>query len=76
MQGRSTVQTIFFILLTNKGSYSGRSNRNSNPVMTSPAGGVKGCSDHRFRAPLAYTAHLPTLNQHRANNQYRTANQI
>ena len=33
-----------------------RSTRNSNPVMTSSAGGVKGCSDHRFRAPPATTA--------------------
>ena len=49
-----------------------RSTRNSNPVMTSS----KGCSDHRFRAPPAYTAQLLTLHQHRANNQYRTANQI
>ena len=38
--------------------------------------GAKGFSDHRFRAPPAYTAQLPTLHQHRANNQYRTANQI
>ena len=52
------------------------STRNSNPVMTSSAGGAKGCSDHRFRAPPAYTAQLPALHQHRANNQYRTANQI
>ena len=53
-----------------------RSTRNSNPVMTSSAGGAKGCSDHRFRASPAYTAQLQTLHQHRANNQYRTANQI
>ena len=32
--------------------------------------GAKGCSDHRFRAPPAYTAQLLTLHQHRANNQY------
>ena len=36
----------------------------------------KGCFDHRFRALPAYTAQLLTLHQHRANNQYRTANQI
>ena len=54
----------------------GRSTRNSNPVMTSSTGGAKGCSDHRFHAPLAYTAQLLTLHQRRANNQYRTANQI
>ena len=27
----------------------------SNPVITSSAGGAKDCSDHRFRAPPAYT---------------------
>ena len=32
--------------------------------------GAKGCSDHRFCVPLAYTAQLLSLNQHRANNQY------
>ena len=31
---------------------------------------------HRFRAPPAYTAQLLALHQHRASNQYRTANQI
>ena len=44
--------------------------------MTSSACGAKGCSDHRFRAPPAYTSHLLALHQHRANNQYWTANQI
>ena len=34
----------------------GRSTRNSNPVMTSSAGGAKGCSDHRFCAHSTYTA--------------------
>ena len=29
--------------------------------MTSSAGGAKGCSDHRFRAPPAFTAQLLTL---------------
>ena len=38
--------------------------------------GARGYSDHRFRAPLAYTAQLLNLHQHRANNQYRMANQI
>ena len=52
------------------------STRNSNPVMTSFAGGAKGWSDHRFRVPPAYTSQLLTLHQYRANNQYRTANQI
>ena len=63
-----------FILLIHKG-HIGRSTRNSNPVNTSSAGSAKGCSDHSFRAPLAYTAQLLTLHQHRANSQYRTANQ-
>ena len=53
-----------------------RSIRNSNSVMTSSAGGVKGCSDHRFRVSPTYTAQLLTLHKHRTNNQYRTANQI
>ena len=35
--------------------------------MTIFAGGAKGCSDHRFRAPPAYTAQLLTLHQHKAN---------
>ena len=39
-------------------------------------GGAKGWSNHRFCAPPAYTTQLLTLHQHRANNQYRTANQI
>ena len=44
---------------------------NSNPVMTLSAGPVsKGLFWPRFRAPPAYTAsQLPTLHQHRANNQ-------
>ena len=54
-----------FILLIHEGSH-----RNSNPVMTSSADGAKGCSDHRFRAPPAYTVQLLTLHQQRANNQY------
>ena len=53
-----------------------RSTRNSYPVTASFTGGAKGCSDHKFHAPPAYTAQLLTLPQHRANNQYRTANQI
>ena len=53
-----------------------RSTGNSNPVVTSSAGGVKGCSDYRFRAPPTYTAQLLILHQHRANNQYRKANQF
>ena len=40
--------------------------------LTSSAGGAKGCSDHRFRAPPAgYTAQLLALHEHRDNNQYR-----
>ena len=63
---------IFFsILLTHEGSHR-EAYRDFQPNLTSSAGGAKGCSDHRFRAPPAYTAQLPTLHQHRANNQYRT----
>ena len=46
------------------------------PSLTSSTGGAKGCSDNSFHAPPAHTAQLLTLHQHRANNQYRTANQI
>ena len=35
----------------------GRSTKNFNPVMISSADGAEGWSDHRFRAPLVYTAH-------------------
>ena len=66
---------LSFILLTH-GDHIGRSTGNSNPVMTSSAGGAKGCSDHRFCASPAYNAQLLTLRQYRANNQNRTANQI
>ena len=39
--------------------------------------GAKCCLNHIFCAPpRAYTAQLLTLSQHRANNQYRTGNQI
>ena len=40
--------------------------RNFQPSLTSSSGGAKGFSDHRFRAPPAYTAQLLTLHQHRA----------
>ena len=66
---------LFFILLTHEGSHR-EAYRDFQPSLTSSAGSAKGCSDHRFRTPAAYTAQLPTLHQHRANNQYRTANQI
>ena len=61
--------TTFFQSCWPTRDHIGRSTRNSNPVMTSSAGGAKGCSDHRFCAPPAYTAQLLTLHQHRANNQ-------
>ena len=48
--------------------------RDFQPSLASSAGGAKGCSDHRFRAPPAYTAQLPTLYLHRANNQYSNQN--
>ena len=66
---------FFSILLTHEGSHR-EAYRDFQPSLTSSSGGAKGCSDHRFRAPPAYTAQLLTLHQHRANNQYRTANQI
>ena len=66
---------FFSILLTHKGSYR-EVYWDFQPSLTSSAGGAKGFSDHRFRAPPAYTAQLLTLHQHRANNQYRAANQI
>ena len=44
--------------------------------MTSSAGGAMDSPDHRFCAPPGYTAQLLTLHQHRANIQFRTANQI
>ena len=70
------IQQTFFILLTHEGShrmvYQGF--QRSHDLFRKS--GVKGCLGHRFRAPPAYTARLLTLHQHRANNQYRTANQI
>ena len=63
------------ILLTHEGSHR-EVYRNFQPSLTSSAGGAKGQSDHRFRAPPTYTAQLLTLHQHRANNHYKTANQI
>ena len=66
---------FFSILLTHEGSHR-EAYRDFQPSLTSSAGGAKGFSDHRFHAPPAYPAQLLTLHQHRANNQYRTANQI
>ena len=72
---RSNTWLFFsFILLIHR-DHVGRSTRNSNPVKKSSAGCAKGCSYHRFRAPPPYTAQLLTLQQHRAKNQHRTANQ-
>ena len=48
------------ILLTHEGSHR-EVYRDFQPSLTSSAGGAKGCSDHRLRAPPAYTAQLPTL---------------
>ena len=64
-----------FILLTHEGSHTkvDQEFQPSYDIFRS----AKGCSDHRFRALPAYTAQFLTLHQHnRANNQYRTANQI
>ena len=73
---KERVNTFFLSSCWSTRDHIGRSTRSSNPDMTSSTGGAKGCSDHRFRAPPAFTAQLLTLHQHRANNQYRTANQI
>ena len=56
----------------------GSSNRNSNPVMTSSTGPVPRVvqTTGSVHATPTYTAQLLALHQHRANNQYRTANQI
>ena len=72
---RSESVSFLSILLTHKGSHR-EVYRDFQPSLTSSAGGAKGFSDHKFRAPPTYTAQLLTLHQHRANNQYRTANQI
>ena len=61
--------SFFSILLTHEGSHR-EAYRDFQPSLTSSAGGAKGCLDHRLRASPAYTAQLPTLHQHRANNQY------
>ena len=74
-QGAIQQQTFCSIMLTHKRSHK-EVYRDFQPSLTSFAGGAKGGSDHRFRVPPDYTAQLPTLHQHRANNQYRTANQI
>ena len=65
----------FFLLLTYEGSHR-EVYRDFQPSLTSSVGGAKGCSDHMFRVPPAYTAQLLALHEHRANNQYRAANQI
>ena len=70
------VKLFFLSSCSSTRDHIGRSTRNSSLVMTSSAGGTKGCSDHRFHASPAYTAQLLTLHQHRANNQYRMANQM
>ena len=54
------LKSTFFSSYCPTRDHIGRSTRNSNPVMTSSAGDAKGCLDHRFRAPLAYTAQLLT----------------
>ena len=68
------VKKFFSILLTHEGSYR-EVYWDFQLSLTSSADSAKGWSDHRFRAPLAYTAQLLTLHQHRANN-HKTAHQI
>ena len=70
--GEISAQPCFFKPAEPRGITSREVYRDFQPSLTSSAGGAKGCSDHRFRAPPAYTvAQLPTLHQHRANKQYR-----
>ena len=65
-----------FILLIHKGSHGEFYQEFQSRYDIFCRSGAKGCSDHRFRAPPAYSAQLLTLHQHRANNQYRAADQI
>ena len=71
-------QSIFFlILLTHEGSHREVYQELQPSYDIFRRSGAKGSSDHSgFRAPPAYTAQLLTMHQNRANNQYRTANQI
>ena len=73
--GGREIRVFFSILLTQEGSHR-EVYRDFQHGLTFSAGGAKDFSDHRFRAPPTYTALLLTLHHHRANNQYRTANQI
>ena len=53
-------ESIFsLILLIHRGSHR-EVYQEFQPVMTSSTDGAKSCSDHRFRAPPAYTAQLLT----------------
>ena len=54
----SSIKVLIFFLLSCRSTrdHIGRSTGNSNPVMTSSTSGAKGCSDHRFCGPPAYTA--------------------
>ena len=51
---------FFSILLTYEGSQR-EVYRDFQPCLASSADGAKGWSDHRFRAPPAYTAQLLTI---------------
>ena len=66
---------FFLILLTHKESHR-KVNQEFQRSPTLSAGGAKGCSDQKFCVPPAYTARLRTLHLHRADSQYRMANQI
>ena len=72
----SVFSLFCFILMIHEGSHWEVYHKFQPPVMAMSTGGAKGCLDHRFRASPAYTAQLLTLPQHRANIQYKTANQI
>ena len=74
-KGIIRVQGLFyFILRTHRGSHK-EVYRDFQSSLTSSTGDAK-TIDHMFRVLPAYTAQLLSLHCHRANNQYRKANQV
>ena len=69
------IKWFFSILLTHEGS-NREVYRDFQQNLTSSAGGAKGCSDHRFRAPPAYTAQLVTLHQRGLHLQFDRRSQL
>ena len=71
------MKCLCFILLTHEGSHREVNQEFQPGDDIFRRSGAKGYSDHSgFRAPPTYTAQLLTLHQHRANNQYKMANEI